>query len=198
MEIPQNQYDTLIPLLNARKSFAIFDRDKTYLQTEELPFFTHYDLLAARTFSSIPSIEFHFLWNKSNNDILALDGTRDAIFDNLDKLGIVLNEKTIVPYLKFVLDCVYTEKGSLRLTENVDEIQFSESPNQDDWAFLGKTLRPASLTKNGDKFEIDCILIYGTEVYQTNIELQENGIFDFVSETELRADMNCLRVIFLE
>ena len=198
MEVPHSHYDTLIPLLNATKSFEIFDHNKTYLETRELSFFTNYDLLIAHTFSSIPPLKFHFLWNKINNDIIAIDGTREAIFDNLDKLKIVCTKKTMVPYVKFVLDCVWSDKGSLRLTEDIEDIKFSDKLSEDDLQFLSKTIRPAKVTKNDAVFEIDCIIIYGTEVYQSNITLQENGIFEIVSETELRANMRCLRVIFLE
>lgn len=196
IEVDLKQYDTLISLLNATKSFEVFSEKETLLETIQLPFFNDYVFLSAQAFSCIPPVTFHFLWNKLNNDIIALKGTRDAVFENLEKLDLILNEETIVPYVKFVLDNVYTEKGSLRLVEKVDEIEFSENPTKEEMDFLKENIRPAKLIKNEDKYLINCIVIYGTEIFQSEIELQKDGIFEFLSETELRAGMNCLRVIF--
>ncbi|MPN39413.1 hypothetical protein SDC9_186941 [bioreactor metagenome] len=49
-----------------------------------------------------------------------------------------------------------------------------------------------------NSYLIDAIIIYGTEIYQSTIELQQDGTFEFQSETELKAGMSCVRVIFLE
>lgn len=198
IEIDKKQHEILIPLLNATKSFEMFSTKGTFLGVTQLPFFNDYVFLSAQAFSCIPPVTFYFLWNPLNNDIIPINGTRDAVFENLEKLDLILNEKTIIPYVKFVLDNVYAEEGSLRLVEKVKEIEFSENPTDEEMDFLNENIRPAKWTKNGDKYLIDCIVIYGTEIFQSEIELQKDGIFEFLSETELRAGMNCLRVIFLE
>ena len=112
IELTHNQQDKIIPLLNVTKSFEIFDKDKTFIQARELLFFKHFDLLIAQTFSTIPPVKFHFLWNRENDEIIAMDGTRDSVFDNLHKLGLILNESTIVPYVKFVLDGILMKSSS--------------------------------------------------------------------------------------
>lgn len=196
--IPLSQYAELIPLLNSKSSFNIFTDKWTHLQTARLPFFKYYRLLSAHTFSTTPPVTMHYLWNEDNNDIIKMDGTRDAVFDNLEKLGLILNESTVVPYVRFVLDSIWTDKGNLRLVENMDEIELSERPAAKDLRFLKRTIHPAMVSQTGDKYIIEAIIIYGTEVYGSTIALQPNGIFEFPSETELKAGLNCVRVIFLE
>lgn len=198
IELTHNQQDKIIPLLNVTKSFEIFDKDKTFIQARELLFFKHFDLLIAQTFSTIPPVKFHFLWNRENDEIIAMDGTRDSVFDNLHKLGLILNESTIVPYVKFVLDGIWTDKGNIRLVENLDEIEFSDSPSGEDLKFLETTIRPATVSRSEEGYLIDAIIIYGTEVYHSIIGLRQDGIFDFRSETQLKGGMRCVRVIFLE
>lgn len=198
VELSMKQQDILIPLLNATKSFEVFDKAKTFMRVVELPFFKHSDLLITQTFSTIPPVKYHFLWNREKDEIIAMDGTRNCIFDNLQKLGFILNSATIVPYLKFVLDNVWTDKGNLRLVESTYEIAFSEQPSSNDWQFLDSTIRPAKMEKSGENYKINCIIIYGTEVFESEIELKLDGSFVFLTEKELASGMRCLRVIFLE
>jgi hypothetical protein len=190
--------ETLIPLLNAKRSFPIFTPEMTCLELEELPFFQHYDLISAQTFSSIPPVTFQYLWNPSNNDMIALDGTRDVVFDNLPQLGILLKENTIVPYLKFVLGCVWSEQGCLRLVQKTEDIEFSSNPKLEDLTFLNDNIIPAQVAKVDGKYQIKCSIVYGTELFEALIELDEKGIFDFISEKILYSEMNCLRTIMLE
>lgn len=198
LDIPSSKYAELIPLINSRSSFDLFTEKRTHLKTAPLPFFQYYRLLSAQTFSTIPPVTMHYLWNVGNNDIIKMEGTRDTVFNNLDKLGLILNENTIVPYITFVLDGIWSDKGNLRLVEGMDEIVFSERASTKDLRFLKKTIRPAIISQNNDTYIIDTIIIYGTEIYQSTIVLRQNGIFEFQLETELKAGMSCVRVIFLE
>ncbi len=192
------EYANLIPLLNAKSTYNIFTDNKTHLKNAQLPFFNNYCLLSAQTFSTIPPVTMSYLWNEQNNDIIKLNGTRDAVFDNLDKLGLTLNQENIVPYVRFVLDNVWNDKGSLRLVEIMDEIEFSDKPSKSDLRFLERAIRPTIVTQTEEGFILDTIIIYGTEVYQSSIAVAKNGTFDIQSETELINGMSCLRVIFLE
>lgn len=198
LDIPSSQYAELIPLINSLSSYDLFSEEKTHLQTVPLSFFKEYELLSAQTFSTIPPVTMHYLWNRKNNDIVKMEGTRDSVFDNLGKLGLILDEGTIVPYVKFVLDGIWTDKGNIRLVEDMDEIDFSHSPSKEDLKLLETTIRPATVSRSEEEYLIDAIVIYGTEIYHSIIALRQDGIFDFQSETELKAGMSCVRVIFLE
>ena len=127
-----------------------------------------------------------------------MDGTRDAVFDHLEKLELILNEKTAVPYVQFVLDNIWTDKGNIRLVERMDEIVFSENPSAEEQLFLETTIRPATVSREENGYLINAIIIYGTEVYVSEIVLNPSGIFDFLSETKLKSGLNCVRTIFLE
>ncbi|MCB5248934.1 MAG: hypothetical protein WC191_03420 [Proteiniphilum sp.] len=197
-DIPSSKYAELIPLINSLSSYNLFTEKKTCLQSSLLSFFRKHRLLSAHTFSTIPPVTMHYLWNEENNDIIKMEGTRDAIFNHLDKLELILNEKTVVPYVKFVLDSVWTDKGSLRLVEDMGEVEFSDNPLPEDLQFLKETVRPATVTPTGGGYRIDATIIYGTEIYQSVVDVQEWGTFDFLSETELRAGVSSVRIIFLE
>lgn len=197
-DIPLSKYAELIPLINSLSSYNLFTEEKTCLQSSLLPFFRKHRLLSARTFSTIPPVTMHYLWNEENHDIIKMEGTRDSVFDNLGKLGLILDEGTIVPYVKFVLDGIWTDKGNIRLVEDMDEIDFSHSPSKEDLKLLETTIRPATVSRSEEEYLIDAIVIYGTEIYHSIIALRQDGIFDFQSETELKAGMSCVRVIFLE
>lgn len=187
----------LIALINATCSFPIFTEERTHLEMSPLPFFEKYVLIKATCFSTIPPVTMCFLWDNKNH-VIKTDGTRDCIFDNLPKLGLVLNDSTLVPYVRFVLDCVQTENGSLRLVETFDEIEFSDRPTEDETAFLKKIVRPAVCKKNDDHYLLTAIVIYGETVFEAEIKVEKNGKFDFTNEKSLGENMRCLRQIFLE
>ncbi|SRR5574344_1128055 len=198
LDIPSSKYAELIPLINSLSSYDLFSEEKTHLKTAPLPFFKDYKLLSAQAFSTIPPVTMHYLWNGKDNDIIKMEGTRDSVFDNLHKLRLILDESTIVPYVKFVLDGIWTDKGNIRLVESLDEIEFSDSPSREDLKFLETTIRPATVSQSEEGYLIDAIIIYGTEIYHSIIGLRQDGIFDFRSETQLKGGMRCVRVIFLE
>lgn len=198
IDIPLSKYSVLIPLLNALSTFDLFQKDRTDLNTEALPFFINYDLLEAKSFSCVPFITMEYLWNPFNNDIIKLDGTRNAVFDNLGKLGPLINERTLVGYLRFVLAHTQNEEGTLRLTQEVSEIEYCCYPDDEDMAYLHQHVAPAAIRKEGEKYYVSCTIIYGSHLYRTEIVVEENGMFDFIDEVQLDREMLCLRPILLE
>ena len=183
--------------LNQTKSFDAFSEDRTGLKYKKLPFFKAYVLLEAISFSCMPIISFRFLWNRHNNDVVAL-GEREKIYDMLERAGLVLNETTIVPYVTFVLDHVYTEQGTLRLTERMGQVEFTTQPTTEERAYLEQTIRPAQVSDQGDHYSINATILYGKTLFLANLELTKEGLITFVSETVLREDLDCARPIFLE
>lgn len=196
-KIPPSDDSLLISLLNNGNNLFVFSEKENSIQKFELPFFKNYLYLKVWVHSSIPPISLFYLWDRKN-DIFAIDGTKERIFENLPKLGLVLNSKTIVPYLRFVLDCVWSSEGSLRLTEYYDEITFSCKPTDDEMNFLLKNIRPAKVTPSENGYNIDATVIFGDSVFQSKIVLQDNGIFEIESENRLCEGYRCLRPIFLE
>lgn len=190
---------SLIPILDKARcdGVSLYSEKETAIEAFELPFFKNYLYLEAWTLNSTPPVSFSYLWNKKK-DVITIDGTKECIFDNLPKLGLVLNRETIVPYIRFVLDCVWTEDGSLRLTEHYEEIKFSGNPTEDEKDFLLKNIRPAKIEQTGNGYNVDAVVILGDTLYQAKIALQNNGIFDIESETLLCEDYSCLRPVFLE
>ena len=197
-DVPLTMYKELIPRINALSTFALFKEDRTSLQSERLPFFHNYDLLMAQTFSTIPPVTMHYLWNPEDNDIIKMDGTRDAVFDNLDKLMPLISDSTAVPYVTFVLDNVQSEDGTLRVVQTLDGFEFSDTPSPEERELLEKTIRPARLSRDGDDYLINCIIILGSNVFEADIKLAPNGIFEFTGEKMLIEDMHCVRQLFLE
>ena len=198
IEVPLVKYSILIPLINALSSFPLFNENRTSLHSSELPFFEHYQLLEAQTFSTIPPVKIHYLWNPNDNDVIKMDGTRDAVFNQLDKLHLILNNQTIVPYVQFVLDNVQSEDGTLRLVQSESEIEYSDTPSPEQLAFLKQHVSPAKIVEEDEGYYISCNVIYGTTLYDAKIRLEYNGTFDFISERQVGQPMQCLRQLFLE
>ncbi len=198
IDLPLAQYGKLIPAINALSSFPLFNADRSSLCTCKLPFFEQYQLLEARSFSCIPPVTMHYLWSPQSGDVIKMDGTREAVFNHLTKLRLILNHDTVVSYLAFVLYNVQSEQGALRLVERYSDIEFSDTPTSAQKQFLKENVVPATITDEGETYFVCCMVIYGDTLYEAEIRLEKNGLFDFVSERQVGDKMPCLRPVFLE
>lgn len=188
----------LLKLLNAQMTYPLFKEDKTSLSIKELSFYNEYLLIKAKTFSTMPVVEFSFLWNKRDNNIIKIDGGRDCFFDNIALLKPQITPQTAVAYVKFVLGCVWDENGTIRVCESIKDVEFSASPFPNQLSFLSNNIKPATVSENGDMIVVNCNIVYGKTLYKGIIELQHNGLFEIVDEQQLSEEIEALRPIFLE
>lgn len=188
----------LIELLNSKMSHPLFKEDKTMLSSLELPFYSDYMLLKAKTFSTMPSVEFSFLWNEKNDSIIKIDGERDCFFDNIELLKPHIDPKTAVAYVKFVLGNVWDDNGAIKVCEGIGDVEFYESPFPHQLAFLSENIKPAEVVDKGAEIEIKCNIVYGVALYGAVIELEKDGLFEIVDEWQIGDEIPALRTLFLE
>ena len=111
---------------------------------------------------------------------------------------LVLTSATVVPYVTFVLGQVQSEEGTLRLVESACCIDYAQQPTYTEREFLKEHIKPASFTAEAEGFYITCQMIYGDTLFNANIRLEQNGLFDFIGEEQVGEPMPCLRQLFLE
>lgn len=197
-EIEIKNETALLVLLNAQMSFPMFREDKTLLTAIELPFYREYVLVTAKTFSTIPSVKFDFLWSEKDNNVIRINGDRDCFFDNLNKLKPYITYQNAVEYIKFVLGSVWDENGAMRVCQSLDDVELSANLSQSQSSFLSSNIRPASVIDIGNMFIVNCNIVYGKALYKAKIKLQRGGLFDIVDEQQLGEEIEALRTIFLE
>ncbi len=198
-EIPDDQIEVLIKKINALSTFSMFTPGRSHLTIAELPFYSEFKLLQATTFSSIPPVTMEYLikGEGENAEVIKMDGTRDPIFENNAKGGLILNKDTVVAYAAFVLDAVQTEQGSLRLVEKVDEDTFTDTPTPQQRKDVTHMIRPAKVTETADGFALDAIMLYGDSVYRADINVKKDGFIE-IKDEQLLAEGLPIRPIFLE
>ncbi len=192
-----NNEAALLKLLNAQMSCLTFKEDKTLLEASKLPFYNDYVLVRAKTFATMPSVEFFFLWNQRRGKVIKIDGTRNCFFDNIDELKPIITPQTAVAYVKFVLGNVWDENGAIKLCEKVSDIEFSSRPTQNEQAFLNEKVKPAMLTPQSGMIIVSCNIVYGKALYRAIIKLQTSGKFHIFDEKQLGEEIEALRTIFL-
>ncbi len=188
----------LLELLNAQMSYTLFRSDKTTLSIIDLPFYKEYKLVKAKTFSTIPVVEFSFLWSEKENSVIKISGDRECFFDNIDRLQPDITPRTAVAYIKFVLGNVWDDNGAMRVCESIKEVDFSSSPFPNQLSFLSDNIKPATVSECGDVIVVNCNIVYGKALYKARIELQRKGLFEIEDEEQLGEEIEALRPIFLE
>ena len=198
-EIPDTQNEILIKKINELSSFKMFTHGRAHLTITDLPFYSKFKLLQATTFSSIPPVTMHYLVSGNGEDaeVIKMNGTREPIFENNHRAGLILNAQTVVAYATFVLGEVQTEEGSLRLVESVDENTFTDTPTPQQRKEVTHLIRPAKVVETADGFNLDVIMLYGDSVYRADLEVKKDGFIE-IKEEELLAQGLPIRPIFLE
>lgn len=198
-EIPDSDAEILIKKINALSSFDMFSANRSRLQIADVPFYSNFKLLQATTFSSIPPVTMQYMISGKGDaaEVIKMDGTREPIFENNPKAGLILNAQTVVAYATFVLGSVQTEEGSLRLVEKVDDDTFSSMPTPQQRKDVTHLIRPAKVTETADGFALDVIMLYGDSVYRADLDVKKDGFIEIKNE-ELLAEGLPIRPIFLE
>lgn len=198
-EVSDADVEVLIKKVNALSSFEMFTPGRSRFVVADLPFYSNFKLLQATTFSSIPPVTMQYLiaGQGADAEVIKMDGTREPIFENNPKAGLILNAQTVVAYATFVLDAVQTEEGTLRLVEKVDEDTFSNTPTPQQRKDVTHMIRPAKVTETADGFSLDVIMLYGDSIYRADLEVRKDGFIE-IKDEELLAEGLPIRPIFLE
>lgn len=187
----------LIERLNARCSFPVFTPERTCIEIKSVSFYTHFRLLKATAFNTIPPVTMHFLIDE-DNQVVKLDGTNEPILKNNARGGLILNENTVVAYTRFILDAVQTEQGSLRLVEHFQEDEIiTSTPTPQHLELLRDNIRPTHVATTPQGFLLDAIILYGDTMFQADIFVEPDGNLCFRSETPI-AEHLPIRPILLE
>ena len=199
IDVQDENVPSLIEKINEQSSLKLFSEDRSHVEMAELPFYKNFKLVQATTFSSIPPVTMQYLVAGSapNWDVVKLNGTRDPIFENNARAGLVLNAETVVPYATFVLGAVQTEQGSLRLVEKVDDETFTNTPTPEQRKTVTRLIRPAKVEETPDGFKLDVIMLYGDSVYRAELDVKKDGFIEITKEETLAEGMP-IRPIFLE
>ena len=189
----------LIEKINEKSSIKLFSEDRSHLSTAELPFYKNFKLLQATTYSSIPPVTLQYLiaGTAPDWDVVKMDGTRDPIFENNPRAGLILNRDTVVAYATFVLGAVQTDQGSLRLVEKVDDETFTSTPTPEQRKNVTHIIRPAKVEETEEGYKLDVIMLYGDSVYRADLTVKKDGFIEIIGE-ELLAEGMPIRPIFLE
>ncbi len=199
IDVQDENVPSLIEKINEQSSLKLFSEDRSHVEMAELPFYKNFKLVQATTFSSIPPVTMQYLVAGSapNWDVVKLNGTRDPIFENNARAGLVLNAETVVPYATFVLGAVQTEQGALRLVEKVDDETFTNTPTPEQRKTVTRLIRPAKVEETPDGFKLDVIMLYGDSVYRAELDVKKDGFIEITKEETLAEGMP-IRPIFLE
>lgn len=199
IDVQDADVPSLIEKINEKSSLKLFSEDRSHLTITELPFYKNFKLVQATSYSSIPPVTIRYMvaGNAPDWDVVKMDGTREPIFENNPRAGLVLNAETVIPYATFVLGAVFTDQGSLRLVEKVDDETFTHTPTPEQRKTVTHLIRPAKVETTDDGFKLDVIMLYGDSVYRADLDVKKDGFIEITNE-EMLAEGMPIRPIFLE
>jgi TPR repeat protein len=179
---------SLIKNVDAFKKFKKLEDEDYSFKTTDLIFYKNFKLLRVWQLKPKPNVKTQYLIGGSDPEwtVIKLDGTLKVIYENNPKAGLVLNEETVVGYVKFVLENISDEEGPMLLLEEVDEHTFESMKVPDNLSEIAQVVRQAVVRKTGEGFELDATLLQAEneKVYRSIIVVSSDGILD-VKKLEL-------------
>ena len=177
----------IIEKINALHDIALFDAETTRLEEQKLPFYNDYSLLKATEFSALPPLKMHFLFR--SGEIVKLDGGVEALNNVNRKAKMNINADNVIEYAKFFLSSLMTQEGVFRLVKDVDDVDFSLDPTDEELQKITEAIKPPIIKEQDNGFNIKANMLYSDCVYHADIFVNKNGDLDILNEEVLLNDM---------
>lgn len=192
-----NKTDSLVARLNEHMGRTVFSTEigKCGFEESSLPFYPDAKMLKATTFTTRPVITRKFIFNE--NDIITLDGTEDSIEEVNAVFAPVINDETVVAYLKFFFDSVAVPGGRLALIENVDDLKLTQDASDELKSALQKLIAAPVITKDGNAFFVKTFVLFDTTLYHAEMTVLAKGEVEMTDQETAYENLPVERKVYL-
>lgn len=164
-----------------------FAAESTTVRTQKLPFYQGYLLCELTDLSAVPAARKYAL--HKSGDVSVLDWTNQAIYDMNERAPVILNESTVLPYVRFFFSFVRGRHGRFNIVESLDDIKWQVEPPLQGRKVMQDMLEPlriAGKTESG-AFVLEAFMIFKDSLFKTSIQVQKDGLVS-MSDEELKIE----------
>jgi hypothetical protein len=159
-----------------------FNPESTTIRLQKLPFYRDYVLLELTDLSTIPGARKYAIYKQG--DVSVINWTNQAIYETNEKTPILLNEDTIIGYVKFFFNYVRGRHGRFLIIETIDDVRWQIEPPAQGRKVMQEMLSPVTLEGVDDDgtFNLEAFMVFKDSLFKTKIHVKKDGLVSMSKE----------------
>jgi hypothetical protein len=188
----------LLAEVNPRLAPVSFDPASTTIRSQKLPFYKEHVLLELTDLSTVPGARKYAIYKpgakaglgrEAPADVNIINWTNQTIYDTNEKAPIVLNEDTVINYVKFFFSYVRGRHGRFLIIETIDDVRWQIEPPAQGRKVMQEMLSPVELEgKESDgTYDLTAFMVFKDSLFRTKIHVKPDGLVS-MSEEDLKIE----------
>lgn len=164
--------------INQKNGSNLVNPEDSVYYAKEVTFYSDFKLFTFVDLSFTPYYQVRLLDNGFQT--IVLDGTIKPFLEAANQSPLVLTKQNVFEYANVVLSNIEKEEGCSHLVESIDDIEFSSEPTPEQFVKLETSIKAATVSKDNGSFRISASLVYGDSVFDTTIQVTQDGVVEIV------------------
>lgn len=181
----------ILPAVNAVLKDRQFVADETVLMAAHLSFYPDLRLIELLDHKAFPAIKRRALYNDETGKAILIDYQLSTIQALNKNAPLVLNNNTVVDYLRFYFDHVSGAEGKFQLVEAIDDIPWIEEPAPPLRRSMGSIVTDAELKEVDSEgaYILEASLLFKSCIFLSILKVTTAGIVDIQSQDMVMEDL---------
>lgn len=164
-----------------------FRAETTTVRVQYLPFYRGYEFLELTDLSAVPAVRKYALYKPG--DVNVVNWTNQTIYETNEKAPVVLDEDTVVSYVKFFFGYVRGRHGRFLIIETIDDIKWQVEPPLQGRKVMQDMLEPVTLVGRDAEgtFDLEAFMVFKDSLFKTKIHVRKDGLVS-MSDEELKIE----------
>ncbi len=164
-----------------------FSMESTTIRSQRLPFYQGYEFLELTDLSAVPAARKYAIYKPG--DVNVINWTNQTIYETNEKAPIHLDERNVVPYVKFFFGYVRGRHGRFMIIETIDDIRWQVEPPLQGRKVMQQMLEPVTLLSKEDDgtYNLEAYMVFKDSLFKTRVHVKADGLVS-MSEEELKIE----------
>jgi hypothetical protein len=180
----------LLGEINPHLAPVSFNPETTTIRSQKLPFYKDYSFLELTDLSTVPGARKYVLFKAGKAaDVNVINWTNQSIYDTNEKAPVLLNEDTVVSYVKFFFGYVRGRHGRFLIIETIDDVRWQIEPPAQGRKVMQEMLAPVELESvDADgTFNLTAFMVFKDSLFKTRVHVKPEGLVT-MSEEDLKIE----------
>lgn len=164
-----------------------FNVESTTIRAQPLPFYRGYQLLELTDLSAVPAARKYAMYKPG--DVSVINWTNQTIYDLNEKAPVVLDQNTVLAYVRFFFNYVRGRHGRFIIVESIDDIKWQVEPPLQGRKVMQDMLEPLTLIEQqpDGTFVLEAYMVFKDSLFKTRIMVKKDGLVS-MSDEELKIE----------
>jgi len=164
-----------------------FSMESTTVRSQKLSFYKDYEFIELTDMSAVPGARKFAIYKPG--DVNVINWTNQTIYETNEKAPIKLDERNVVPYVKFFFSYVRGRHGRFLIIETIDDIRWQVEPPLQGRKVMQEMLEPVSIISKDEEgtYNLEAYMVFKDSLFKTQIHVKADGLVS-MSEEELKIE----------